>query len=203
MKALITMFLALSALSVAHAEHALMEGGRSANGRYEVRISRVADEGDRLLKRAATSYAIRLYETRHSKSLHTLDSGGHLNYTAAVERCRAIWHSSNRFVAISDQPARHSQEFFVLDVSKERVRRFELPDYVQNAIGRVNATEVDSTCVSTLKRWDGDDLIVELYFNANGRHTYTCEVTFHLRGLKDSETYLEFKRVSPLKESEG
>ena len=197
------MLVTFFACSAALAESALMVGGRSPDGRYEVRISRVLVEVDRLLKRDATGYAIGIYWAGHSKPLHTLDGGGHLHYTAAVERCRAFWHSSSRFVAISDEPARHSREVDVFDVSTKPVRRFELADYVQNALGRIDSTEVDFACVSTPKRWDGDDLIIELYFTAKGRHSYTCDVAFHLDGLNDSVAYLVLKQVTQPKESEG
>ena len=57
MKPFIAMLVTFFACSAALAESSLMVGGRSPDGRYEVRISRVLDEGDRLLKRDATGYA--------------------------------------------------------------------------------------------------------------------------------------------------
>jgi hypothetical protein len=69
---------------------------------------------------------------------------------------------------------------YLFAVDSGRAERLELPDYIQNALGRVNAVEIDHARVSTAKRWDGDDLVVDLYFTANQRHTYTCEVVLHL-----------------------
>ena len=203
MKTLATLLAVIITVSSARAEDTLMEGGRSPNRHYEVRVSRESDEGDRLLKRAATSYAIRIHEAGRSKPVHTLARWGHLHYSAALERCRALWHSSSQFAVVSDQPARHYQEIYVIDVSTKHVRHLELPDYLQNALGRVNSTEVDFACVSTPKRWEGDDLIVELYFTANGRHTYTCDVTLHLYHEQDSTPHMWLKHVTNPKVGEG
>lgn len=196
MKAYLAMLAAFCCIAVTHAEDALMEGGRSVDGQYEIRIARVLGEADQLLKREATDYSIGIYESGNPKPIHSLDRPGHLHYTAALEYCHALWHSSSRFVVISDRPARHFQTISVFDVSKSTVKRFELPDYIQNALGRIDATTVDFACSSAPKRWDGDDLVVELYFTAKGRMTYTCNVIFSLGGLTDSYATLGLKEVT-------
>jgi hypothetical protein len=150
------------------AEDALMEGGRSPSGSYEVRIARQAAKDP-------SDYGIHIHSTAAAaKPIFTLDGiGGLLRYPAALERCRALWHASNQFVAVTDQATRHSRELYILAVSPDGAKRLELPDYIQNALGRVNATSVDFACVSNPKRWDGDDLVVEFYFTANQRRSYT------------------------------
>lgn len=37
----------------------------------------------------------------------------------------------------------------------DAIRELVIPDYVQNALGRVNATGVDFACGSTPDRWEG------------------------------------------------
>ena len=174
-----------------------MTDGRSPDGRYAVRIFRVkeADPSD---------YAVRLCSTAKTKPLFTFaDIGGYLHYPAAIERDRALWHASSQFVAITDQDTRHSTELYVLALFQGRVERLQLPDYVQNALGRVNTTEVDFACVSKLKHWDGDDLVLNLYFTANQRRSYTCEVVLHVSHGENSFPSIGLKSVSAPTEQDG
>jgi hypothetical protein len=119
-----------------------------------------------------------------------------------VERDRALWHPSGQFVAIADQGFRHSTECHVYGVFGKQVELLPLPDYVQNALGRVNSVAVDFACVSTPKRWDGDDLVVDLYFTANQRHSYRYEVILHLRHDDANAPSISLKSVSPPNETE-
>ena len=161
---------------VASAEDALMSGGRSPDGLHEVRIYHLVNADT-----PEISYAIRICTAPKRKRLFTIsDIGGYLDYGAAIERDRALWHASSKFVVISDHDTRHSREFYVFEVVDGHVDRLQLPDYAQNAFGRVNATSVDFAFVPTPKRWDGDDLVVDLYFTANQRRHYNCEVVLHL-----------------------
>jgi len=127
--------------------------------------------------------------------------GGYLTYAAAIEGCPALWHASSRIVAVSDQGTKHSRTLYMLAVSPEGTTLLNSPDYVQNALGRLGVTHVDRQCLSTPKRWDGDDLIVELYLVANGFLTYTCEVVLTLHHEKLSAPRLSLKSVSPPKET--
>ena len=174
-----------------------MTDGRSPDSRYAVRIFRVknADPSD---------YAVRLCSTAKTKPLFSFpDIGGYLHYPAAVERDHALWHASSQFVAITDQDTRHSTELYVLALFQGRVERLQLPDYVQNALGRVNTTEVDFACVSKLKHWDGDDLVLDLYFTANQRRSYTCEVVLHVSHGKNNFPSIGLKSVSAPTEQDG
>jgi len=183
--------------SCAYAEDSLMEGGRSPNGRYEVRLVRVSNS-------EPSDYAIHIHAARTGKSLFTLDSiGGYLRYPAAVERCRALWHSSSQFVAVTDQGTRHSRELYVLAIDSDRVERLPFPDYVQNALGRVGATWPDFACVSSPIRWDEDDLVLQFHFTANSRHSYTCEVVLHISHGEHSAPSIGLKSVSKPTEQDG
>jgi hypothetical protein len=175
---------------IACAEDALMDGGRSPNGRFEVRIVRDPNS-------EPSDYAIRIQNSATGKSLFTLDNiGGYLRYSAAVERCHALWHSSSQFVAITDQGTRHSRELYLLAIYPDRVDRLKFPDYIQNALGRVGATEVDFACVSSPIRWEGDDLIVQFHFTANDRHSYTCDVILHISHGEHTAPSIGLKSVS-------
>jgi hypothetical protein len=167
-----------------------LDGGRSPNGRFEVRIFRDPHS-------EPSDYAIRIQSAATGRSLFTLDDvGGYLQYPGALERCHALWHSSSQFVAVTDQGTRHSREFYILAVYPKRVERLKVPDYIQNALGRVGVTEVDFACVSTPMRWDQDDLIVQFHFTANNRRSYTCEVVLRIFHSESSLPYLGLTSVS-------
>lgn len=182
----------------ASAGDTLVDGGRSPDGRYEVRIARHTSPD---ANGVPDTYSIHLHAAKTATPFFTLDSiGGYNRYAAATERCRAFWHQSGRFVVITDQATRHSREIYVLAVSDGRAERLQFPDYVQNALGRVDATEIDLHCVSTPKRWDGDDLLLALYFSVRtperGRLFYTCDVTLHLSHGAHMAPSIGLKNVS-------
>jgi hypothetical protein len=110
-------------------------------------------------------------------------------------------------VVITDQATKHSKEIYILAVSNEGVERLDFPDYVQNALGRIDATEVDLHCISTPKAWAGDDLLLTFYFSARvpatGRHFYTSEVTLHLSHGPNNAPSVGLKKVTAPKEQEG
>ena len=136
--------------------------------------------------------------------MFTLDNtGGYLRYPAAVERCRALWHASGEFVVVTDQGTKHSREIYILAVYPDRAERIRFPDYVQNALGRVNAASVDFACVSSPRRWDRDDLIVDFYFTTNLRRSYTCEVTLRVYHWEHMAPNITLKAVTKPKEGEG
>jgi hypothetical protein len=178
-------------------EETLMEGGRSPTGKYEVRITQETKDDPH-------DYGINIYSNAGAKPLFSLDSiGGYLRYSGAIERCRAIWHSTGEFVAITDQGTRHSRELYIVAVYPDHAERLEIPDYAQNAFGRVDATSADFASVASPQDWDGDDLIVKYHFTANHRRSYTCEVVLHLLHGPNSAPSIELKRVSTPTKSEG
>jgi hypothetical protein len=181
---------------VAFAEDALMDGGRSPNGNFEVRIAREATNDP-------SDYGIHIHSVATAKPFFTLDGiGGLLHYPGALERCHALWHPSSQFVAITDQGTRHSRELYLLAVYPDRAERLEFPNYVQNALGRVNATSVDFACISSPKRWDGDDLLVDFSFTTNQRRYYTSEVILHVSHGEHSAPSIQLKSVSKPSEKE-
>ena len=203
MKALIAALSLIAA--VASAEDTLMAGGRSPDGRYEVRISRRAGIGQ---DSVPDGYSIQLHASGSPKPLFTLDTAsGYNRYAAAIERCTALWHQSGEFVVITDQTTRHSREIYILTVSEDHAERLQIPEYVQNALGRVAATEVDLHCVSQPIRWDGDDLLLTLYFSVrhpeHGRVSYRCDLTLHLSRGPHMAPSIRLKNVSNPTREEG
>lgn len=201
MKALLAA-LAVMILSVAAlAEDALVDGGLSPDKQFEVRIARDPNSDP-------SDYAIHIHAAKAKKPFYTLDGiGGLLRYSDAKQTCRALWHSSSQFVVVTDSGTRHSKEIYLLDVTPGRVERLQLPDYVQNALGRVNATAIDLHCLSTPKNWTDDDLLLTLYFSTStpehGRRFYTCEVTLHITHGQNQASYVGLARVTQPKEEEG
>jgi hypothetical protein len=181
------------------AEDALVEGGRSPDGRYEVRLVRDPNYDPSI---SASEYLFQVRAAKNTKPLVELAGSGFRSYTIAQGYCTALWDQSSRFVAIKDRDTRHSTELHIVSVLPDETRELHIPDYVQNALGRVDAVTVDSACVSTPKRWDKDNLIVQLYFTAKGRHSYTCDVTLRVYHEKDSEPSLGLEAVTKPKVDE-
>lgn len=193
-----TTFLVLGMIaSSAFAEEALSEGGRSPDGAYEVRIKR-----EKVNDEQPSSYGIDVYRAKSKKRVFIL-VGGHVSYEGAVERDHSYWHGSSEFVAITDEVARHSRELYVVDLSQGKPVVMQQPDFWQNALGRIDAVAIDFASVVNPKKWEGDDLILEVYFTANRRRSYTFEVVLHLSHELQAKPYLILKSVKKLKEEEG
>jgi hypothetical protein len=178
------------------AEDALLPGGRSPDGKLELRVFRNNNE--------PSNYDLRLCPAGGSVALFNLDAGGgYLGYEAALERDHVLWHSSGQFFALTDQGTRHTVELHVFAFRDGKLRRLTVPDYVQNALGRIRATEIEQSCVTTLLHWTGDELLLKLDFSANQRRLYTCRVTLHLFHGPDSEPTFALKKVTNPRESEN
>ena len=150
--------------SISLAEEKLSDGGRSPDGAYEVRIARqnMNDEPN--------GYGVHIHSVKQKKRIFTIpELGGYLEYNAAVERDHSLWHASSGFVAITDQATRHSRELYIVAVSDGTPVLMKQPDFYQNALGRVDAVEIDFSSIVTPKKWDGDDLFLDLQFTANHR----------------------------------
>ena len=199
MKALIAALLAMTVSVMA--EDALVEGGLSPDGRYEVRIAQVPE-------RDPSDYAIHIHATNAKKPFYTLEGiGGYDRYGGARQSCRAFWHPTGEFVVVTDRGTKHSREIYLLAVTPNDTQRLHVPDYVQNALGRVDATHTDLHCFSTPKNWKDDDLTLELYFSTcapeRGRRFYTFSVVLHLNHGRNQAPYVQLTRVSKPKENEG
>jgi len=178
------------------AEERISEGGRSPDGAYEVRIERQNND-------EPVEYAIHVHSVNPPKRIFTLpEIGGYLNYGGAIERDRSYWHGSSRFVAITDQSTRHSRELYVVAISDGKPTVLKQPNFYQNALGRVNAVEIDFASVVTPQKWDGDNLILELHFTANHRKSYTFEIVLLLTHELHSAPHLLLKSVKKLMEEE-
>ena len=178
---------------LAFAEDALVEGGRSPDGRYDVRLVRTPNYDS---NKDGSEYLFHVTAKNSKKPLLKLGGSGFRPYTSAQKYCKALWDKSSRFVAILDHDTKHSTNTHVIVVTPSRATKLGIPEYVQNALGRVDATEVDFACVSIPKQWDGDDLILQLYFTANGRQSYTCDVTLRVSHEERSTPSLGLKAVT-------
>jgi hypothetical protein len=184
--------------SSATAEEKLSEGGRSPDGTHEVRIAR------QNMNDQPTGYGIHIHSINPEKRIFTLpEIGGYLEYDGAIERDHSHWHGSSGFVAITDQSTRHSRELYVVAISNGTPVVLKQPDFYQNALGRVDAVEIDFASVVTPKKWDGDDLILQVHFTANHRRAYTFEVVLHLSHGPQTAPWLSLKSVKKLKEEDG
>jgi len=189
----ITILLAAILLPIgALAEDALMDGGRSPNAEMEIRIVNTGNPNDS----ENIPCRIELWAKDQKKPLLVFNGPGFGGYAAAVQDCHAFWNPSNRFVAISERADRHSRQLHVFAILRDGARQLDLPDYVQNALGRVDATQVDFACGTNPKAWHENDLILGLYFTANSRIFYTCEVTLGFTMEEDSRAFVELKKVT-------
>ncbi|OYW73258.1 MAG: hypothetical protein B7Z37_22155 [Verrucomicrobia bacterium 12-59-8] len=169
-------FLSILALAFAftvQAREDLVEGGRSKNGLYEVRIVQDPDGND-------LEYTYAIYDTRSGKRLAQLgDVGGCFKYEQAIHQSNALWNDSSSFVALADSDSRHTVQIYIFHVSDTSCDRLIVADFVQNSLGRVDATEIDLRCHSSPERWDGNQLHVILTFGVahatRGRVCYNCE----------------------------
>ncbi len=172
-------------------EEALLPGGRSPDGRYEVRVRGSVE--------APYGYEILVYAAGGKQPIHTLaDVGGILRYTTAREECKALWHPSSKFVVVTDQPTKHSRVLHILAVSGDRVERLKAPDYAMNAIGRADAVDHYRRSVSTPQRWEGDDLHLNLRFDTRDGE-FSSEVVLHLSHGENVALGIDLKSVSPAK----
>ena len=172
-------------------EEALLPGGRSPDGRYEVRVRGSVE--------APYGYEILVYAAGGKQPIHTLaDVGGILRYSTAREECKALWHPSSKFVVFTDQPTKHSRVLHILAVSGDRVERLKAPDYAMNAIGRADAVENYRRSVPTPQRWEGDDLHLNFRFDTRDGE-FSSEVVLHLRHGGNAAPVIELKSVSPAK----
>jgi len=192
------MLLLMLFASQAPGEEGLMSGGRSPGGGYEIWMSsppgtEVAGDSGR--------YLIQLRDTarvRPGFTLTRVSGSSDVEFEVAKERSRALWHPLGKFVAITDQSGRFSRSVYILSLRDGRVEQLPIPDYVQNALGRVKATEIYRDCVSIPKSWTGEELSLTLYFSALGapQYLYSCEVVLRLDQDEKGRPLVRLKSVS-------
>lgn len=182
------------------ADERLAADARSPDGTLEFRVSR---DGPKSQSIGYAGYSLQIWQVQTEKRLFSFpDVGGYLEYDGATNRDHGYWHGSSQFIAVTDQGSRHSQELYIAHISGDRVVLLEQPDFYQNALGRVGAVETDFACVVTPERWDGDDLLLRLYFTANSRQAYTFAVRLHLDHAPHTLPSLRLKSVERLSEGE-
>jgi hypothetical protein len=160
------------------AESVLVPGGRSPDGQFEVRVFKD--------KREPSDYSVALVERASGRILTILEGGGYRSFETVKdfiggccgESARtvdsALWHDGSRFVAVTDGGTKTSRELYVYELREtdagavRAVDRIALPNYEQNALGRVRATAIANSSVAPI-RWVGDVLESTLNFRAERR----------------------------------
>lgn len=188
---------------VAYATDALIQGGKSPDGRYEVRICETSD-------RDPSNYLYAVVDTKTSSRIKELaEGGGVFGYKGALATASALWHPSGSFFALIDQGTRHSQELYIYEVTAKDAVLIHTPDYCQNALGRIGAIEGYLVSVVKPLQWDGDLLKCKLTFDASlpdqrGRSpAYEVEFTLRLMHGKDSATCVTFASMGKPYEKDG
>lgn len=155
-------------------EEVLLPAGLSPKNGYQVKIRGYPDD-------LPFSYSILVYGKNKKEPIYTLpEAGGYLRYSAAKDECPVYWHRSGEFVIITDRGTQRSKEIYLLAVSGEKAERVALPDFVANALGRIDATRSYRGSIATPRRWDGDDLHLELGLDTLKGY-FTCQVVLELQ----------------------
>jgi hypothetical protein len=190
MKFLTATFILISLVS-AFGEDSLVNGGKSPDGRYEVRIYQTNT-------RDPSNYYYGILDTKTGKLIKQLpEGGGYSLYKGAATTAFVLWHSSSHFFALTDHGTRHSMEMYLYEITPDDVILIHQPDYYQNALGRVDATEGYATSVVKPLKWDKDVLTCSLIFDAeipgHGRSPfYKTQFTLDLLHGPNSSSYLMF-----------
>ena len=170
------------------------DNSKSPDGRFEIKVRKTASTVPR-----EHPYAIDIVRLKPFKHLFTiLGLGTHLG-------SEAYWHPSSRFVVICDVGSKQLLKLSTAAIKDNTVWLLQQPDYMANALRQIEADREDYPNISQL-RWDGDNFLFTLHFNAfglNGRTSYTFEVVLHLVHGENIEPSLELKSVTKLKEEEA
>ena len=183
------------------AEDFPVKGGRSPDANYEVRLH--SEPGSE----SPYAYILAIYRVGEAEPIGVIeDSTTYMTLAMAKERCQAFWHGSSRLVGVTNQGTRHTVELYLFAVDRGKAERLTFPDYVQNALGRVDATERGMYCISRPKGWEQDDLAIELFFKADqpdGSHGYKTEVILHCERGEHSFPVIRLKSLSQPEPSQG
>jgi hypothetical protein len=122
-------------------------------------------------------------------------SGGFFSFAQAAQDAReagpsrivrALWHPRGHVVAITDAGTAHSRELYLYEVRGSSAFRLVVPDYEQNALGRVGATATADTADTELERWDGDVLRFRFTFRPlrsdHANQSFVVEISLRLQG---------------------
>lgn len=173
---------------------------QTVTGAWEMAVS-ASSVTDRV-----AGYDLVFREVATKKVIGTAETiGNYTNGAVAADTCKVVWHPTGGFVAFSDRATKHSLELYVYSLRNGKPEKILVPDYVMNALGRVDATEIALHCVSTPVSWEGDLLKVSLHFSVDraetGRHFYNCEATLRLYHGESMQPSLGLLSVSAPKEA--
>jgi|GEM_PF-5356729 len=151
---------AVSAVSAEAAQDAVevVEGGVSPDGRF------------RLVRPASPVPAwVRVEESSTAAEIARLPLARVRLPDADAPPCVAIWHPGGQWFALLDHEHKLSTSLSIYALHDGKAVRLTVPDYVQNALGRVDATEATLPCMSKAGLWNENALSVILVFNAPDR----------------------------------
>jgi len=147
---------------VAHAEDALVQGGKSPNGRYEVRLCKSGE-----ISPGTSGYSYELADSNTGKVLQQFSAGGGFaDYYGAIMVSEVLWSPSSRYFALLDHGSRHSMELYLFRVAGSGVIELKAPDYLKK--GLTLAGEKTIYLVSVVKpiSWSENSLTSNFYFDA-------------------------------------
>lgn len=181
----------------ARAENSLLKGGQSPDGHYQVRIFQTN-------RKDPSDYFFAVVDTKTKKQIKRLpDGGGWAGYDQIKVDSVVLWHKSSTVFAITDRGTKHSRELYIYETTPTDVSLIEQPDYHQNALGRVNATEGYNTAVTNPLEWKGDTLNCSLIFDAvtpdSPRAMFTTTFSLKLSLGDNSKPSLSFTSMGKLK----
>lgn len=134
-------------------------------------------------------------------------SAGYGTARSSVDTMKPLWHGSGRYVAFMIRTTKHTLELAVYSLDQSKPEKLEYADFVQNALGRIDAVSIDLHCIATPIEWVGDDLHVRLYFSTStpehGRLFYETRVVLHLDHGPNTAPTLRLLSVEPPHRLEG
>lgn len=188
----------MACLSLASSARALdlpISGGRSPNGRYEVRVSGKDEE--------SLGYCFTLFDRKRGRTIwesaEVLGQFCDLRGASAIDKAR--WNSAGSSVAVTDHSSRHSMELYVFTIMSGKLRPVKTPDAVPFAMedeadGRPGSIAGD---VWEPLRWNGDTLIARVIAQLNYRWC-ACEATLKLEHYRYGPPRMRLVRVTKAKE---
>jgi hypothetical protein len=161
-RVLITIGVVLSL--AANAEEAVIIGGRSPDRRYEIRIKRVDRD------KYETEYIFQVHDVRAHRVLTEILGGDRFGYDQIRdEEAKALWNGAAAYVAVRDRGTSHGSTVTLLRIDDRGASQVPLPDYVEAALAKIGAKEIDTTCHSYPVKWEGDRLFLNLGFEVPGK----------------------------------
>ncbi len=192
MKYLIPLALLLASIPVLHADDIPPIISQSSDGNYQIKPELNVDVPSNL-----KLFRIALFDARQNKKIYSISAQYDIPHGSDWI---TMWHPSLPIVAVNVADARRFGHIELYSVIHGKVEKLIVPDYLQNALGRVNAVGTDNTAFSKLRSWHNNNLTLELLFNArnetNGEFQgfYSCNVV--LRVLDDDPPFVQLLSVS-------